>query len=139
MARTNRHEWLAEPLLGIEGAVMRTMFGCRSLYARGMLLLVLADGDEPWNGVLLPVERPQHAAALARWPSLSEHAILPKWLYLSESTEKFERIAQDIIREIAQGDPLYGVVPPPKKKRKAAQKPAPGKTGGNQDIPPHLR
>jgi hypothetical protein len=124
--------------MDIEGALIRTMFGCRAVYGRGRLLLVLADGDEPWNGALFPVERERHAEVLARWPTLREHPILPKWLHLPESAEGFEFLAQQLVREIRQGNPLFGVVPPARKRRRSSQQKGPRDDGGSQ-MPPHLR
>lgn len=123
MARENRHEWIAQPLLDIEGAFIRTMFGCRSVYGRGMLLLVLADGEEPWSGTLFPVDHAKQPEVIARWPRLRPHAVLPKWLYLSEHDDEFESLARELVREICQGNPLLGVIPPPKKRKASKSSP----------------
>ena len=117
MAVENTYAWLAQPLLRIEGAMPRHFFGCDSIYARGKLLLVLSDGEEPWNGAMFPVERERHAEVLARWPELVEHPVLPKWLYLSASSESFETLGAELVEEIARGNPLFGVIPPAKRSR----------------------
>jgi hypothetical protein len=106
------------------------MFGCEACYLNGKLVLVLADTEEPWNGVLVPVEREHHAVVLAQFPSLVNHPILPKWLYLSAERDDFEFVAQRIIRVIASGDPFYGTMPKekrPKKKPKRAQRTKPNR------------
>jgi len=146
MGLKSEYAWLAEPLLRIEGAMPRRFFGCDSIYARGKLLLVLSDGEEPWNGAFFPVERVNHEAVLARWPDLREHPILAKWLYLRASDERFEMLARGLVREIERGNPLFGVVPNPKKSRKkrAAKNPEGSKDASGPQtprslIPPHLR
>ncbi len=135
MARTNRHEWMAEPLLKDPGAETRTMFGCRSVYLRGKLVLVMADSEEPWRGILFPVERAQQAAVITDWPELSPHSILGKWLYLPESSDQFENTAREIIDRICDGDPRFGVVPA-KKQRKNRKMTAHRQP--NDGRPPHL-
>ncbi len=136
-APTNLHLWMAEPLIERPGAVVRRMFGGTSIYIDGVMLLVLADGEQPWNGLLFPVERAVHAEVLADFPWLTPHTILPKWLYLSVEDEHFEERGHKLIRQILEGDLRFGVIPPPRKKRgspkKAEQKPAP------DGRPPHLR
>ncbi len=147
------YAWLAEALLAQEGALGKRFFGCDAVYIRGRLLLVLSDGEEPWNGAMFPVERINHEAVLARWGELGEHPILPKWLYLSATHERFELLARELVREIAHGNPLFGVTPEPKKgrKRKTSPKvasqaelpPTPNRRDcpydEPQSIPPHLR
>jgi|GEM_PF-6573828 len=113
MALKCEYRWLAEPLLKIEGALPRRFFGCDSVYARGLLLLVLSDGEEPWNGAMFPVERVNHPAVLSRWPALREHPILPKWLYLSASNDRFEILSKELVAEIERGNQLFGVIPKP--------------------------
>lgn len=153
MAMRSEYSWLAEPLLALEGALPRRFFGCDAVYVRGRLLLVLSDGDEPWNGAMFPVERVNHKAILERWPQLREHPVLPKWLYLSATNEQFELLARALVREIAMGNPLFGVATVPKKRASGGARAASKKAGrgrANADaaaaqktdksaIPPHLR
>jgi hypothetical protein len=140
----NAHYWLAQPLLRIEGAMPRHFFGCDSVYARGMLLLVLSDGEEPWNGAFFPVERVNHAAVLAQWPELVEHPVLAKWLYLSAQSEHFETLGAELVEEIARGNPLFGVIPKAKHKRKAKAGKTRARSGNVKNaanesiIPPYL-
>ncbi|MFA5257718.1 MAG: hypothetical protein WC360_06170 [Opitutales bacterium] len=143
MTLKSEYAWLAEPLLRIEGALPRRFFGCDSVYARGKLLLVLSDGEEPWKGAFFPVERPNHAEVLARWPALTEHPVLPKWLYLSAADERFEMLARELVREIERGNPLFGVVPDPKKSRRKRAAGSDARKSVTEAprsiIPPHLR
>ncbi len=118
MAKPHPLDWLVEPLVEDPGFLRRPMFGCVACYFRGKLAIVLAAKEEPWNGLLVPVEREQHSAIRADFPGLTPHPILSKWLYLSESHDDFEPVAQAIIERIQIGDHRFGVVPPPKKRRR---------------------
>jgi len=115
--RPNRHLWLLEPLIELPGCEVRMMFGAQSCYFNGLLVLVLADKQEPWRGVLVPAERENHAAITRDFPLLAPHPVLPKWLYLPESAPSFERDAQAIVERIRRLDPLFGVVPPGARKK----------------------
>lgn len=139
MSDLNPYMWIAEPLLGLEGAMPRHFFGCDSVYVRGRLLLVLSDGEEPWNGAMFPVEKCHHAEVLARWPDLAEHPVLPKWLYLSASQECFETLAAELVRELVRGNPLLGVDPPSKKRSRGKGSSADNRKVAESSIPPHLR
>lgn len=134
---TNLHLWMAEPLLARRGAILRRMFGATSIYLDGVLLLVLCDSEQPWNGLLFPAERPQHPSILASFPWLVPHPILPKWLYLSVEDEQFEPHGLSLIERIVQGDNRFGVIPPPKKKKKASARKSPPRPGPD-GRPPHL-
>ena len=81
-------------------------------------MIVLASGDEPWNGILVATEREFHSQLQQRYPSLKSHSILGKWLYLSQSDPSFEEIAISIIEAARRNDPLIGVDPKPKKSKK---------------------
>lgn len=116
----NIHRWLAEPLLERPGAVQRRMFGAESIYVDGVLYLVLADKEQPWNGLLFPAEREQHPAILEQFPFLTPHSILPKWLYLSVEDEAFEARARKLVERLVALDARFGVLPEPKKKKKKA-------------------
>lgn len=122
--RENAHLWLAEPLMQEPSFLENPMFGCEACYLNGLLVLVLADSDEPWNGLLVPTEHSNHSALLTEFPSLVSHPVLPKWLYLSAELDNFEPVAQKIVRAIAMGDPRIGVTPSVRKrsKRKARSK-----------------
>ena len=93
------------------------MFGAQACYFNELLVLVLSDSEEPWRGVLVPCEREHHAAIVREFPALSPHPILPKWLYLPESTPTFERDAEAIVQRIQALDARFGIIPPAKRAR----------------------
>ena len=49
--RQNSLLWILDPLEQDANYVRRKMFGCDAAYLDDMLYLVVADRDEPWNGV----------------------------------------------------------------------------------------
>ena len=113
------YEWLWEGLASDPGFVLRPMFGGKSVYLDGKLMLYFAAKDEPWRGLLVCTDRTQHAALIADFPDLVSHPILPKWLYLPESAETFERQATRLVALARRRDARIGVSPPLRKKRQA--------------------
>jgi hypothetical protein len=89
----------------------KPMFGCEACYLHGRLALVLAEGDEPWNGVLIPTEKDFHGSIMEEFNDVVPHPVLKKWLYLSQSAEDFERMASDIVEAVRMNDPRFGVEP----------------------------
>lgn len=116
----------------MRGYMEKSMFGCLACYAEGRMMVALADGEEPWNGVMLPTDWDQHGPIMAEWPSLREHPVLGKWLYLPDTDEAFEATALEIMERIAEGDRRFGIEPKEKKdktgKKKAKKKAARKKT-----------
>ncbi len=108
-------EWVLEPLENRSDYLQKRMFGCRAAYLGSRIVLVLADGEEPWNGVLIPTERELHPAIQAEFPSLQSHPVLGKWLYLSQGHPDFEEISTNIVKYLLSEDPRFGVEPKPKK------------------------
>jgi len=90
---------------------------------------VLADREDPWKGVLLPVERHYHESLTEEFPQLAPHPILPKWLYLSDETDRFEEISVRLVELIKTSDLRIGVIP--SKKPRPSSKPPDGR-------PPYL-
>lgn len=115
--RTHPLEWLLEEFESDPGFVRRKMFGCEAAYLDTKMVLVLAAGQEPWNGALFPVERENHPAILSQFPELAPHPILGKWLYISQTHPCFEEIASRLRDRVRRRDPLLGVVPVPKKRK----------------------
>gem|GEM_PF-515714 len=115
--RVHPHAWLWEPLQADPSFVLRAMFGTQAVYLEGKLMFCFAAKTEPWRGVLVATERSHHAALMAEFPSLSPHPVLPKWLYLRESLDSFERIGERLIVLARQRDVRLGVVPQPKKRQ----------------------
>jgi hypothetical protein len=99
--------------------MLSAMFGTKVIYLDGRLVLCFSAKDEPWRGVLVCMERENHESLRASFPSLSPHSILPKWLYLPESADDFERVAEQLVRLARERDPRIGVVPKPKRRRRA--------------------
>jgi len=122
----NRHLWILDPLVDEATLLVRSMFSGQAVYLDGRMVLYLADRAEPWRGVAVPMEHDQHAALIADCPSLAPHPQLPKWLYLPEAVDTFERDAQWLVSRIQARDPRIGIVPLPKKRkpvpRRAANK-----------------
>lgn len=112
------YAWIWEPLESDASFVLGSMFGTRVVYLDGRLVLCFAAKDEPWRGILVCTSREHHASLMAGFPSLLAHAILPKWLYLAESADEFERVAGRLVSLAKQRDPRIGVDPKPKGRRK---------------------
>ena len=111
--------WIADPLLEEPSLVEKAMFGCDALYLHGRLMLALTPGrEEPWKGVLVATFREFHPALIAEFPELEPHAVLGKWLYLSEAAEEFDETAEGIVACVLRNDPRIGVEPELKEKRK---------------------
>ncbi len=111
------HQWLWETLETESSFVLRSMFGAKAAYLDGRLMLCFCASEEPWLGLLVCTDRPRHAALIAEFPELAPHPVLPKWLYLPESTADFERAATRLVYLARQRDPRVGVTPQPKKSR----------------------
>jgi hypothetical protein len=104
-------QWLVEPLMGEASYLEKPMFGCQACYLYGRLALVLADGDEPWNGLLVPTEKDFHDSLTKDFKDVAQHPVLKKWLYVSQSSEDFETIASDIVEAVRMNDLRFGVEP----------------------------
>jgi hypothetical protein len=114
--------WVVESLLEEPSYLEKPMFGCLAIYLHGRLMLCLASGEEPWNGLLIPTEHQFHDAIQKEFKDVLQHSILKKWLYLLEATEDFETVASDIVEAIRMNDQRFGVEPKErvsKRKRKA--------------------
>ena len=111
------YEWLWEPLAGEATFVLRSMFGAKAAYLDGKLMLCFMAKEEPWRGVLVCTDRSHQPALQAEFPELKPHAILPKWLYLPESADRFETVAVALVGLARRRDARLGVVPPPRKRR----------------------
>ena len=81
-------------------------------------MLVLASGEEPWDGLLIPTEHQFHDAILKEFSDVVQHSVLKKWLYLSEATEDFETVASDILGAVRMNDQRFGVEPKERFSRK---------------------
>ncbi len=113
------HAWLWEPLEADATFVLRSMFGAKAAYLDGRLMLCFCAGEEPWRGLLVCTDRTHHAALQAEFPELTPHRILPKWLYLPESSDVFETAGSRLVQLARQRDARLGVTPGAKKKARA--------------------
>jgi hypothetical protein len=113
------YQWLWEPLSDEPTFELRPMFGGKSAYLHGRMVLYFAAKAEPWRGVLVCTERAHQAALIAEFPELSPHPVLPKWLYLPEAADTFERTARSLVALARHRDPRIGIVPPPRRKKAA--------------------
>ena len=111
------YAWLWEPLEDDPTFVLWPMFGGQSAYLDGKLMLYFTAGEEPWRGVLVCTGRAHHASLLAEFPALTPHPILPKWLYLPETADRFESIAERLVALARRRDPRLGVEPQAKRRR----------------------
>lgn len=110
------HQWLWEPLEAEPSFVLRSMFGCKAVYLDGKIVLCFTARKEPWRGLLVATDHARHAALRADFPVLTPHPILPKWLYLPETADSFERVAATLVTLARRRDPRIGNVPKPKKR-----------------------
>jgi hypothetical protein len=113
------YAWLWEPLESDASFVLRSMFGSKAVYLNGKLMFCFMTKAEPWGGLLVATDREQHASLVADFPTLSPHPVLRKWLYLRESSEAFEQVAEVLVRLARQGDSRIGVTPQPRKRKRA--------------------
>ncbi len=116
----HRHAWLWEPLEADPGFILTSMFGVRVVYMDSRIALGFAAKVEPWSGILVCTERDHHRSLQAEFPALTAHPVLPKWLYLSEAADAFERVGQCLVELVARRDPRIGVLPKPKKRKARA-------------------
>jgi hypothetical protein len=101
--------WVVESLEEEPSYLKKPMFGCLGVYLHGRLMLVLASGEEPWGGLLIPTEHQFHDYILKEFQDVVQHSVLKKWLYLPEATEDFETVAQDIVEAVRMNDQRFGV------------------------------
>lgn len=110
--------WVFEPLESDSSFATRKMFGGITAFIDGRMVLVLMAGDEPWNGILLPTSREHHAALFEKFPGLESHAILGKWLYFSQTHERFEEMASALTTAILKRMPEIGIEPGVKRRKR---------------------
>lgn len=61
--------WILEPFDGDETFLHKQMFGCDAAYIDGLLCLVIADRNEPWNGLLVCTSQDRHEALMEELPA----------------------------------------------------------------------
>ena len=113
------YAWLWEILEADASFVLGPMFGTKVVYLDGKLMLCFAAKEEPWRGILVCTNREDQASLVAQFPLLSPHPILGKWLYLPETADAFETVAERLVRLAKERDPRIGVAPQNKKRKRA--------------------
>jgi len=109
--------WIFEAFERDSTYICKRMFGCDAAYIDGLLCLVAADRDEPWNGLLVCTSQERHAALIDEKPALHPHPVLGKWLYVSQDDPTFETIAERMTGLALARDPRVGVEPKPRRAR----------------------
>ena len=113
------YAWLWEPLEVEETFVLRAMFGGKAVYLHGRMQLGFFAKTEPFRGLLVCTDRSSHGSLQAEFPALVPHPVLPKWLYLPEGAETFERDAPRLVALVGRRDPRIGVEGSVRKRRAA--------------------
>ena len=113
LARLLAHPYgdVVEVLAREPSFLTRAMFGCLACYAHGRLMVALAAGNPPWDGVLVATAREHHGSLRALVPALNAHPVLRKWLYLPAAANGFERAARMLVELALADDPRLGVEP----------------------------
>ncbi|MGB3819807.1 MAG: hypothetical protein ACWGIK_04660 [Achromobacter pulmonis] len=122
-ARANSLLWILDPLERDPGYLRRKMFGCDAAYLDDVLYLVVADREEPWNGVMVCTSHERQAALRAELPGLQPHPELGKWLYLPQTDAAFETLAAQLVTLALARDPRLGVAPKPRSRRRKSWRP----------------
>jgi hypothetical protein len=96
--------------------VRKRMFGCDASYVEGLLCLVAADREAPWNGLLVCTSQERHAALIDDMPALRPHPVLGKWLYVPQDDPAFETVAERLTALVLARDYRVGVEPRPRRR-----------------------
>jgi hypothetical protein len=110
--------WVFESLEDDPGFMTRKFFMCDAAYIDGLLCLAVAQGKEPWNGLMVCTLQSFHASLLEDFPSLVVHPVIGKWLYLSQNDPEFESVALRLARIVRARDSRIGVEPGSRKRSK---------------------
>lgn len=112
--RQNTLLWVFDPLERDRGYLRKKMFGCDAAYLDDLMCLAVVDKDAPWDGLLVCTSHEHHAALMAQAPSLRQHPVLGKWLYLPQTDETFEAVAERMVQLALDRDPRIGIAPKPR-------------------------
>lgn len=109
--------------------VRKAMFGGFAYYVEQKMVLAIFEDEKTrtyknktapyaiWNGCMFPVEKHLHAEVLKQYPFLTNHYVLPKWLYLPAESENFQNNVEEIILQIRKRNEKFGVIPKSKNKK----------------------
>ena len=115
----------------------KRMFGGMASYVHHRMVSLLAEnpgdrtyrgvdyGFDVWNGVLYPTDYDQHESLQSDFPSLIQHPVLKKWLYLPLESDDFEDTVHECSLRIRRNDKRFGIYPQnsaPKKKKTKKKK-----------------
>lgn len=112
---------LVETILDHPLSYTKKQFGAISVFFDQKQVLVLCDspgettwrkkdyGMELWYGVMIPMERENHALLQKDFPKLSPHPFLGKWLFLSARDPDFEETLEKLSELILRKDPRIGI------------------------------
>ncbi len=109
--------WIFEAFEGEPTYLSKRMFGSDAAYIDGLLCLVAADREKPWNGLLVCTSQERHAALMDALPALRPHPVLGKWVYVPQDDPAFEDTAERLTALVLARDPRIGVEPKPRKRR----------------------
>lgn len=115
--RSNSLVWIFEKFEHESTYIRTKMFGCEAAYVDGMLCLIVVDKGEPWNGLLVCTSHEHHAALIEEMPALRPHAVLGKWLYVSQDDPAFEDVAERVTTLVLARDSRVGVEPKSRRRR----------------------
>ncbi len=110
-----------EPLESDHGFELKPMFGGRAAYLDKRLVLHFTAKEEPWRGVLVATDHERQSSLIAEFPALAPHPVLPKWLYLQEEHEQFERVLGRLVALVKARDPRIGVAPSRRRRSPASR------------------
>ena len=113
--------WIFESLEDDPRFMQRKLFSFDAAYLDGRLYLAVAEGKDPWNGLLVCTSREHHEALRNQYPQLVPHKVLSKWLHLSFSHPEFETIAIELAAMARKRDPRLGVDAKPRKPSSARE------------------
>jgi hypothetical protein len=106
--------WIFEVFERDPTYLRKRMFGCDAAYIDGLLCLVAADRDEPWDGLLVCTSQERHAALIEDMHALRQHPVLGKWLYVPQDDPAFEAIVERMTALVLARDQRVGVEPKPR-------------------------
>jgi len=112
------YQWLWEPLEDDPTFVLRPMFGGKAAYLDGKLMLYFTAGEEAWRGVLACTDRVHMRRCWRSFPSCRRIRSFRSGLYLPESADRFESVAERLVSLARRRDPRLGVSPQPKKRKR---------------------
>lgn len=109
--------WIFEALEAEPTYLCKRMFGSDAAYLDGLLCLIAADRQKPWNGMLVCTSQDRHAALIDEVPALRPHPVLGKWVYVPQDDPAFEDSVEAVVALVLARDPRIGVEPKPRKGR----------------------